>query len=165
MGRMTSEPDLPAGPETIETVPPPEIAERPAAAVEHRQPPRSEGFKRFIASGWAARPDGLPGRSDGAVWAERRRQKLSEQFPGERLVLPAGRLRTRSNDTDYRFRPHSAFAHLTGLGTDRSRTPCSCSRPARPTEGAAATTPCSSSRPRPGATARGSTPAPPTASR
>jgi Xaa-Pro aminopeptidase len=25
----------------------------------------------------------------------------------------------RSNDTDYRFRPHSAFAHLTGLGTDR----------------------------------------------
>jgi Xaa-Pro aminopeptidase len=24
----------------------------------------------------------------------------------------------RSNDTDYRFRPHSAFAHLTGLGTD-----------------------------------------------
>ena len=25
---------------------------------------------------------------------------------------------TRSNDTDYRFRPHSAFAHLTGLGTD-----------------------------------------------
>jgi Xaa-Pro aminopeptidase len=119
MGRMTSEPDLPAGPETIETVPPPEIAERPAAAVEHRQHPRSEAFKRFIASGWAARPDGLPGRSDAAVWAERRRQKLSEQFPGERLVVPAGRLRTRSNDTDYRFRPHSAFAHLTGLGTDR----------------------------------------------
>ena len=25
----------------------------------------------------------------------------------------------RSNDTDYRFRPHSAFAHLTGLGTDQ----------------------------------------------
>jgi Xaa-Pro aminopeptidase len=34
-------------------------------------------------------------------------------------VIPAGALRTRSNDTDYRFRPHSAFAHLTGLGTDR----------------------------------------------
>jgi Xaa-Pro aminopeptidase len=25
----------------------------------------------------------------------------------------------RSNDTDHRFRPHSAFAHLTGLGTDQ----------------------------------------------
>src|SRR5919199_905980 len=46
-------------------------------------------------------------------------EKLSARFPGERLVIPAGRLRTRSNDTDYRFRPHSAFAHLTGLGTDQ----------------------------------------------
>jgi Xaa-Pro aminopeptidase len=34
-------------------------------------------------------------------------------------VIPAGGLKVRSNDTDYRFRPHSAFAHLTGLGTDR----------------------------------------------
>jgi Xaa-Pro aminopeptidase len=119
MGRMTSEPDLPAGPETIETAASTEIAEKPDAPVEHRQHPRSEAFKRFIASGWAPRPDRLPARSDAAGWAEQRRQKLSEQFPGERLVVPAGRLRTRSNDTDYRFRPHSAFAHLTGLGTDQ----------------------------------------------
>ncbi len=34
-------------------------------------------------------------------------------------MVPAGSLKPRSNDTDYRFRPHSAFAHLTGLGTDR----------------------------------------------
>ena len=34
-------------------------------------------------------------------------------------MIPAGGLKVRSNDTDYRFRPHSAFAHLTGLGTDR----------------------------------------------
>ena len=40
-------------------------------------------------------------------------------FPGQRLVIPAGGLKIRSNDTDFRFRPHSAFAHLTGLGTDR----------------------------------------------
>ena len=33
--------------------------------------------------------------------------------------MPAGTLRVRSNDTDYRFRPHSAFSHLTGLGTDQ----------------------------------------------
>jgi Xaa-Pro aminopeptidase len=116
MGRMTSEPDLPAGPETTN---PAETTEKPDAAVEHRQHPRSEAFKKFIASGWAPRPQGLPARSDAAEWAQQRRQKLSEQFPGERLVLPAGRLRTRSNDTDYRFRPHSAFAHLTGLGTDQ----------------------------------------------
>jgi Xaa-Pro aminopeptidase len=118
MGRMTTEPDLPAGPETIET-PGTEPAPKPDAPVEHRQHPRSEAFKRFIASGWAPRPDALPARSEAATWAERRRQKLSDQFPGERLVIPAGRLRIRSNDTDYRFRPHSAFAHLTGLGTDQ----------------------------------------------
>src|SRR5690606_32245868 len=33
--------------------------------------------------------------------------------------VPAGGLKVRSNDTDYVFRPHSAFAHLTGLGADR----------------------------------------------
>ncbi|MBX9247044.1 aminopeptidase P family protein, partial [Actinotalea ferrariae] len=54
-----------------------------------------------------------------ASWAAARRARLSALFPGERLVVPAGPLRTRSNDTDYRFRPHSAFAHLTGLGTDQ----------------------------------------------
>ena len=40
------------------------------------------------------------------------------QFKGERLVIPAGPLKVRSNDCDYRFRPHSGFAHLTGLGVD-----------------------------------------------
>ena len=34
-------------------------------------------------------------------------------------MIGAGGLKVRSNDTDFRFRPHSAFAHLTGLGTDR----------------------------------------------
>ncbi|MEO7062043.1 MAG: aminopeptidase P family protein, partial [Lapillicoccus sp.] len=41
------------------------------------------------------------------------------QFPGERLVVPAGGFKVRSNDTDYVFRPHSAFAHLTGFGSDQ----------------------------------------------
>jgi Xaa-Pro aminopeptidase len=38
--------------------------------------------------------------------------------PGTRLIIPAGRLKQRSNDTDYPFRAHSAFAHLTGWGSD-----------------------------------------------
>jgi Xaa-Pro aminopeptidase len=53
------------------------------------------------------------------VAAVARRAEASERFPGGRLVIPAGGYKIRSNDTDYRFRPHSAFAHLTGLGTDR----------------------------------------------
>jgi Xaa-Pro aminopeptidase len=45
--------------------------------------------------------------------AARRRAALSALFPGERLVIPSGVLKSRSNDQDYRFRPHSAFVHLT----------------------------------------------------
>src|SRR5512142_1988097 len=85
----------------------------------HRQHPSSDAFKAFIASGWRPRPSGLPPRLPSADPAARRRERISELFPGQRLIVPAGVLRVRSNDTDYRFRPHSAFSHLTGLGTDR----------------------------------------------
>jgi Xaa-Pro aminopeptidase len=85
----------------------------------NRQVPFSDAFKAFIAQGWAPYPTAPPEQLPAAEWARRRRSAISAQFPGERLVIGAGGLKTRSNDTDYRFRPHSAFAHLTGLGTDR----------------------------------------------
>ena len=71
-----------------------------------------------MASSWAADTSQLPAEDPAASYAAARRAKLSATFPGERLVIPAGPLKVRSNDTDYRFRPHSAFAHLTGLGVD-----------------------------------------------
>ena len=43
---------------------------------------------------------------------------MSAAYPGERLVIPAGGLKVRSNDCDYTFRPHSAFAHLSGFRAD-----------------------------------------------
>ncbi|SEL49277.1 Xaa-Pro aminopeptidase [Streptacidiphilus jiangxiensis] len=49
----------------------------------------------------------------GAAYAAKRRAALSERFPGERIVVPAGGWKVRSNDFDYTFRPHSAFVHLT----------------------------------------------------
>lgn len=82
------------------------------------QRPDSDAFKSFMASGWAAPPAERPAPSDVAPHAARRRRAVSEKFAGERLVIPAGPLKVRSNDTDYRFRPHSGFAHLTGLGLD-----------------------------------------------
>lgn len=85
----------------------------------NRQTPFSEAFKSFIADGWAPYPTELPAPLPATIAAAVRRAKVSELFPGQRLVIPAGGLKVRSNDTDYRFRPHSAFAHLTGLGTDR----------------------------------------------
>jgi len=83
------------------------------------QRPTSAAFRAFIADRWADRPAGTPDAAPVAPFAAARRERVSHLFPGERLVIPAGPLKTRSNDTDYRFRPHSAFAHLTGLGTDQ----------------------------------------------
>ncbi len=109
----------------VETVPEPEraaadeAAAGPAAPTEHRHRPTSKAFRSFIASGWQDGQRPPPQPLPAAPFAAERRQRLSELFPGDRLVIPAGALRVRSNDTDFRFRPHSAFAHLTGLGTDR----------------------------------------------
>ncbi|OLO87832.1 aminopeptidase P family protein [Actinomyces naeslundii] len=80
--------------------------------------PDNQAFRDFIGSGWGPRPEGLLSRSEAAPWAAARREALGSLFPGERLVLPAGTLKVRNNDCDYRFRPHSAFAHLAGTGTD-----------------------------------------------
>jgi Xaa-Pro aminopeptidase len=82
------------------------------------QRPTSDAFKTFMASKWAPADQALPPLDEVAEFAAKRRRALSDRFPGERLVIPAGPPKVRSNDTDYRFRPHSAFAHLTGLGTD-----------------------------------------------
>lgn len=82
------------------------------------QQPKNEKFRAFIGEDWGARPAG-PARAAVADYTPARRAKLGAHFPGERLVIPAGDLVVRSNDCDYRFRAHSAFAHLTGLGGER----------------------------------------------
>lgn len=80
--------------------------------------PSSDAFKAFMASQWQQTED-IDFQPDAAAsYAAQRRVTLSKQFPTDRLVIPAGAPKVRSNDTDYRFRPHSAFAHLTGLGVD-----------------------------------------------
>ncbi|WP_030803471.1 aminopeptidase P family protein [Streptomyces sp. NRRL S-337] len=88
--------------------------------VSHDLPVTPE-LERFLASGWAATPlpDAL--RLPAADVTPARRQRLSAHFPGERLIVPAGALTVRSNDCDHRFRPHSAYAWLTGLtGEDQA---------------------------------------------
>jgi len=85
----------------------------------NRQTPFSKAFTEFIPTGWAPYPDELPAALPATGPAAARRQRVVDAFPGTRLVIPAGGLKVRSNDTDFRFRPHSAFAWLTGLGSDR----------------------------------------------
>ena len=86
---------------------------------ENRARPTTDELRAFIAEDWAPRAPGATGLSEAARYAAARREAVSAAFPGDRLVVPAGGLKVRSNDTDYVFRPHSAFAHLTGLGGDR----------------------------------------------
>ncbi|WP_066581532.1 aminopeptidase P family protein [Cellulomonas timonensis] len=83
------------------------------------QRPSSAAFKEFMASGWGPRPGVSTEPGPAAPHTAARRERLGAQFPGQRLVIPAGAFKVRSNDTDYRFRPHSAFAHLTGLGVEQ----------------------------------------------
>ncbi|MCW2522459.1 MAG: peptidase [Frankiales bacterium] len=82
--------------------------------------PLPSGLAAAIAANWEPAPrmphpanlDGA--RSSGADSAARNRAALSAQFTGVSLVVPAGVLKTRANDTDYEFRASSAFAWLTG---------------------------------------------------
>lgn len=79
--------------------------------------PVTPALEAFMARDWAepslaALAGG--GESPVASWAAKRRARLSECFPGERLVVPAGSYVTRNNDVHYRFRPHSDHVWLTG---------------------------------------------------
>ncbi len=84
----------------------------------NRKQPFPQGFLDTISTGWAERPETLPAPRAQASYAAVRRAAVSAAFPGKRLVVPAGSLKQRSNDTDYVFRAHSAFAHLTGWASD-----------------------------------------------
>lgn len=86
---------------------------------DHRGRPSNDEFRAFVSSDWAPRSIARPAQAEAAPYAALRRAAVSAAYPGERLVIPAGGLKVRSNDCDYVFRPHSAFAHLTGLGSDR----------------------------------------------
>lgn len=81
--------------------------------------PESSAFREFMASHWGPRASELPRRSAVADYLSERATKAGEIFSGERLVIPAGTYKVRSNDTDYRFRAHSAFAYLSGLGGEK----------------------------------------------
>ncbi|KJY39503.1 MULTISPECIES: aminopeptidase P family protein [Streptomyces] len=77
--------------------------------------PVSAELSRFMAGNWAPSPLPAGSRVTAYEVTPARRARLSARFPGERLIIPAGELRVRSNDCDFRFRPHSAYAWLTGL--------------------------------------------------
>ncbi|GAA3603364.1 aminopeptidase P family protein [Agrococcus terreus] len=80
--------------------------------------PTSSAFTEHIQAGWAEREQPLPAARAAAAPAAAHRAAISALHPGVRLVVPAGGLKVRSNDTDYPFRPHPDFTYLTGWGSD-----------------------------------------------
>lgn len=103
---------------TAAQTPDPAAAPKPRATANRSTTPASDRFRDFIASGWAERDEPLPEPREQAAFAAARRERLSALHTGRRVVVPAGRLKQRANDTDYAFRAHSAFTWLTGWGAD-----------------------------------------------
>jgi Xaa-Pro aminopeptidase len=96
-----------------------ESAEKAPRATSNRSTtPVSDTFKNYISSGWAEREEETPAPREQAIFAAGRRAQISALHPGALLIIPAGTALVRSNDTDYPYRAHSAFAHLTGWGSD-----------------------------------------------
>ncbi|MFJ2230955.1 aminopeptidase P family protein [Streptomyces halstedii] len=102
-----SEELIPENPETAEAEP---VKQRKNGLY----PGISDELAESMRSGWAdTELHGLEPIAQ-AGYTATRRAALSARFPGERLVVPAGNLRTRSNDTEYAFRASTEYAYLTG---------------------------------------------------
>jgi Xaa-Pro aminopeptidase len=93
-------------------------AEEPDKAATRSRTPHSKEFLDYISSGWAENAPAKVAVDKVAPFAKARRSSVAAAFPGKVLVIEAGAPKTRSNDTEYRYRPHAAFAHLTGWGSE-----------------------------------------------
>jgi len=91
-----------------------------SSGVRSHDIPTPEALQEFMKGGWAPTPlDGILAH-EVIPFSRLRRERLSSAFPGVRLILPAGSLKARSNDTDYRFRAHSAFSYYSGITAEDS---------------------------------------------
>ncbi|WP_433545234.1 aminopeptidase P family protein [Streptomyces sp. CA-294286] len=77
--------------------------------------PVSPALDTYMGGHWAPTPAPVGDRVPGFAHFAGRRARLAARFPGQQLVIRAGKLKVRSNDCDHRFRPYSAYAWLTGL--------------------------------------------------
>lgn len=102
-------PTLEAAPELREA---PVEAAKPAEAAKPQDPPKA--LIDFMIQGWRPPTGELPEAVEHHEAFARRRRALSAKYPGETLIVPAGHLKVRSNDTHYPFRPNSDFYYLTG---------------------------------------------------
>ncbi len=93
-----------------------ETTDSSEAHTESHDPAVPQAYASFMRTGWAEREVETP-RHPITEWSRSRRERLAEEFPGERLVIPAGGFKVRANDTDYRFRSETAHTYLSGNQT------------------------------------------------
>jgi Xaa-Pro aminopeptidase len=77
--------------------------------------PIADAMTEFMKEGWAPSPLTGVNPHPSIPFTKIRREKLSKQYPGSRLIFPSGSLKVRSNDSDYPFRAHSAYSWFTGI--------------------------------------------------
>jgi len=79
--------------------------------------PILEAFRDYIQTGWAEHSAEPASSLPHVPFVQARREAVSNVFPGTTLIIPAGSTKVRSNDTDYPYRPDTAFTYLTGWGS------------------------------------------------
>ena len=77
--------------------------------------PIADAMTEFMKEGWAPSPLTGIAAHPSIPYTKLRRENLSKQYVGKRLIFPSGALKVRSNDSDYQFRAHSAFSWFTGI--------------------------------------------------
>ena len=112
---MSDKTETPVTSTSVDETVPPEGTDSKLKTESH-DPAVPEAYAAFMRQGWGERELDLPPHPV-APWAAKRRSRLAEMFPGERLIIPAGTFKVRANDTDYRFRPDTAHTYLSGNQT------------------------------------------------
>lgn len=85
-------------------------------ATNRSRTPHSKEFLKFIAADWDESTSKESIRWPVADYAQARRDRLAKAFEGKVMVIEAGHPKVRANDTEYRYRPDTAFTYLTGWG-------------------------------------------------
>jgi Xaa-Pro aminopeptidase len=69
----------------------------------------------FMLKSWNPKGRKAPKVLPNAAAFRQRRERLSQRFPTELLIIPTGHRKVRANDTYYAFRPGTDFYYLTGV--------------------------------------------------
>ncbi|HEV7432858.1 MAG TPA: aminopeptidase P N-terminal domain-containing protein, partial [Steroidobacteraceae bacterium] len=69
----------------------------------------------FMLKSWNPKGRKQPKVLSNAATFRKRRERLSQQFPNDLLVIPTGHRKVRANDSFYVFRPGTDFYYLTGV--------------------------------------------------